>query len=56
MQVLSLLASRVLSVIVALFVKAGVPAFTAPQPEEAMISLRKRAGELGVISFQLFFS
>lgn len=28
--------------------KAGVPAFTAPQPEEAMGSLQKRAQELGV--------
>jgi len=39
-------------------VKAGVPAFTAPQKEDAMDSLQKRARELGVDShlpFLLFF-
>ncbi|XP_006650967.2 folylpolyglutamate synthase-like [Oryza brachyantha] len=28
--------------------KKGVPAYTAPQPEEAMIALKQRASELGV--------
>ncbi|TVU48640.1 hypothetical protein EJB05_08281 [Eragrostis curvula] len=28
--------------------KKGVPAYTAPQPEEAMISLKERASELGI--------
>lgn len=28
--------------------KKGVPAYTAPQPEEAMIALRQRASELGI--------
>ncbi|KAL6648937.1 hypothetical protein ACP70R_013161 [Stipagrostis hirtigluma subsp. patula] len=28
--------------------KKGVPAYTAPQPEEAMISLKQRASELGI--------
>ena len=39
---------------VSLFVKAGVPAFTALQQEEAMGSLQKRANELGVICSPYF--
>lgn len=34
--------------------KAGVPAFTAPQKEEAMGSLQKRASELEVNYRRLF--
>lgn len=40
--------SRGLNLKKCLCAKAGVPAFTAPQPEEAMVSLQKRADELGV--------
>jgi hypothetical protein len=37
----------------ALCVKAGVPAFTAPQPKEAMDALLKRAKELSVCLFSI---
>ncbi len=37
----------------ALCVKAGVPAFTAPQPKEAMDVLLKRAKEMSVCLFSI---